>query len=114
MRRLLLATVLICAFIVLAAYCNANVTYHLDTQRESGVTANYDAYVGRNVTISSEVVSTGAQSFELYGTLDTYKVFSSEGSAAGRPNHSRWDARARTLATDSGAVCVTTDARRAR
>ena len=78
MRRWLLAAVLICAFIVMAAYYDANVTYHLDSPRESEVSANYDAYVGRNVTISGEVVSTGTQSFELLGALDTYTVFSTE------------------------------------
>jgi hypothetical protein len=77
MRRWLLAAVLICAFIILAAYYNANVTYHLDTPRESEVSANYDAYVGRNVTISGEVVSTGAQSFELKGESNTYTILSS-------------------------------------
>jgi hypothetical protein len=78
MRRWLLAAVLICAFIALAAYYDANVTYHLDSPRESEVSANYDAYVGRNVTISGEVVSTGTQSFELLGALDTYTIFSTE------------------------------------
>ena len=78
MRRWLLAAVLICAFIALAAYYDANVTYHLDSPRESEVSANYDAYVGRNVTISGEVISTSARSFELKGALDTYTVFSTE------------------------------------
>jgi len=78
MRRWLLAAVLICAFIVMAAYYDANVTYHLDSPRESEVSANYDAYVGRNVTISGDVVSIGTQSFELKGALDTYAVFSTE------------------------------------
>jgi membrane protein implicated in regulation of membrane protease activity len=82
MRRGLLAAVLICAFVVLAAYYYANVTYHLDVPRESEVSTNYEAYVGRNVTISGEVVSTGAGSFELMGAQDTYTVFS---TAAGHP-----------------------------
>src|SRR5665647_2296805 len=77
MRRWLLAVVLICAFIVLAAYYDANVTNHLDYLRESEVSANYDAYVGRNVLISGEVVATGAQSFELMGEHGTYTILSS-------------------------------------
>ncbi|MGZ4851594.1 MAG: hypothetical protein ACXV3D_00195 [Halobacteriota archaeon] len=78
MRRLLLAAVLIGAFISLAAYYDANVTYHLDSPRESEVSANYEAYVGRNVTISGEVISTSTRSFELKGALDTYTIFSTE------------------------------------
>jgi len=77
MRRWLVAAVLICAFIALAAYYDANITYHLDNPRESEVSTNYDAYVGRNVTISGEVVSTGAQSFELKGESGTYTILSS-------------------------------------
>ncbi|MGZ4853296.1 MAG: hypothetical protein ACXV3D_08955, partial [Halobacteriota archaeon] len=78
MRRGLVAVVLICAFIVLGAYYVTNVTYHLDAPRESEVSADYNAYVGRNVTISGEVVSTGAGSFALKGTHenDTYTVVS--------------------------------------
>jgi hypothetical protein len=76
MRRGLLAVVLICAFVVLGAYYITNVTYHLDSPRESEVNANYEAHVGRTVTISGEVVSTGAGSFELKGAQDTYTVFS--------------------------------------
>jgi len=76
MRRGLLAAVLICTFIVLGAYYVTNVTYHLDSPRESEVSANYEAYVGRTVTISGVVVSTGAGSFELRGAQDTYTVFS--------------------------------------
>src|SRR5674536_254558 len=60
MRRWLLAAVLVCAFIILAAYYYANVSYHLDYLRESEVSANYNASVGRNVLISGEVVATGA------------------------------------------------------
>jgi hypothetical protein len=78
MRRWLVAAVLICAFIALAAYYNANITYHLDVPRESEVSANYEAYIGRTVTISGIVVSTGAQSFELKGESSTYTIFSSE------------------------------------
>ena len=77
MRRWLVAAVLICAFIALAAYYDTNITYHLDNPRESEVSTNYDAYVGRNVTISGEVVSTGAQSFELKGESSTYTILSS-------------------------------------
>jgi hypothetical protein len=78
MRRVLLAAVLICAFIALAANYEAHVTQHLDYPRESEVSANYDAYVGRNVTISGAVVSTGAQSFALKGAQSTYVILSSE------------------------------------
>ena len=78
MRRGLLAAVLICVFIVLAVNYFVNVAYHLDVPRESEVSANYEAYVGHTVTISGEVVSTSAQSFELKGAQDTYTVFSTE------------------------------------
>jgi hypothetical protein len=77
MRRWLLAAVLVCAFIILAAYYDTNVTNHLDYLRESEVSANYDASVGRNVLISGEVVATGAQSFELKGMYGTYTILSS-------------------------------------
>ncbi|MGZ8876338.1 MAG: hypothetical protein ACXW1F_07640, partial [Halobacteriota archaeon] len=63
MRRGLLAAILICTFIVLAAYYYTDVPYHLDAPRESEVSADYNAYVGRDVTISGEVISTGAGSF---------------------------------------------------
>ena len=68
----------ICAFIVLAAYYYTDVTYHLDAPRESEVSADYNAYVGHNVTISGEVVSTGTGSFALRGTHenDTYTIVS--------------------------------------
>ncbi len=85
MRRWLLAAVLICAFIALAAYYTTNITYHLDAPRESEVSANYEAYVGRSVTISGEVVSTGAQSFELKGESSAYTILS---SAAVKPGDS--------------------------
>jgi len=78
MRRWLLAAMLVCAFIILAAYYDANVTYHLDSPRESEVGANYEAYVGRNVTITGEVISTSTQSFELMGALDNYTIHSIE------------------------------------
>ncbi len=78
MRRRLLAAVLICAIIVLAAYYDVNVTNHLDYPREDEVNANYDAYVGRIVDISGSVVSTSAQSFELEGGQGTYTILSSK------------------------------------
>jgi len=77
MRRWLLAAVLICAFIALAAYYATNITYHLDNPRESEVNTNYEAYVGRTVTISGEVASAGAQSFALKGESATYTILSS-------------------------------------
>lgn len=70
--------VLICAFIVLAASYEANVTQHLDYPRESEVSANYETYVGRDVAITGRVVATGAQSFELQGVRGTYTILSSE------------------------------------
>ena len=76
MRRWLLAAVLVCAFIILAAYYDANVSNHLDYLRESEVSANYDASVGRNVLISGEVVATGAQSFSVV-RHGTYTILSS-------------------------------------
>jgi len=78
MRRVLLAAVLICAFVALAAYYQANVTQHLDYPRESEVNVNYAQYVGSNVTISGVVVSAGAQSFTLKGDQSTYVIVSSE------------------------------------
>jgi hypothetical protein len=77
MRRGIIAVALICAFVVLAAYYQANITQHLDYLRESEVSSNYNAYVGRNVKISGEVVTTGAQSFELMGAEGTYTILSS-------------------------------------
>jgi len=77
MRRGVIAVAFICTFVVLAAYYQANVTQHLDYLRESEVSANYDASVGRNVLISGEVVATGAQSFELMGMHGTYTILSS-------------------------------------
>jgi hypothetical protein len=78
MRRGIVAVVLICAFVVLAAYYQTNVTQHLDYPRESEVSTNYDAYVGRNVTLSGSVVSTGAQSFTLKMAQSGYVILSSE------------------------------------
>ena len=44
MRRVIIAVALICAFVILAAYYQANVTQHLDYARESEVSANYAKY----------------------------------------------------------------------
>jgi len=77
MRRGIIAVALICAFVVLAAYYQANVTQHLDYPRESEVNANYVKYVGQPVTISGSVVATGAQSFELKGVSSTYTILAS-------------------------------------
>jgi hypothetical protein len=78
MRRGITAVLLICAFVVLAAYYQVNITQHLDYPRESEVNANYAKYVGQNVTISGNVVAVGTQSFQLNGELGTYAILSSE------------------------------------
>jgi membrane protein implicated in regulation of membrane protease activity len=78
MRRGIIAVALICAFVVLAAYYQANVTQHLDYPRESEVNANYAKYIGQNVTITGRVVATGAGSFELNGLYGTYTILSSQ------------------------------------
>jgi hypothetical protein len=78
MRRGITAVVLICAFVVLAAYYQANITQHLDYPSESEVSANYAKYVGQNVTISGSVVATGVGSFQLNGTYGTYTILSSQ------------------------------------
>jgi hypothetical protein len=78
MRRGIIAVVLICVFVVLAAYYQANITQHLDYPRESEVNANYAKYVGQNVTISGGVVATGVGSFQLKGEQSTYTILSSE------------------------------------
>ncbi len=78
MRREIVAVVLICAFVALAAYYQANVTQHLDYPREREVNVNYAQYVGQNVTISGIVVSAGAQSFALKAVQGTYEIVSSE------------------------------------
>jgi hypothetical protein len=83
MRRVLIAVALICAFVILAADYQANVSQNLDYARESEVSANYANYVGQPVTISGRVLSTGAQSFELKGVSSTYTILSS--STAVRP-----------------------------
>ncbi len=70
--------VLICAFVVLAAYYQANVTQHLEYLRESEVSANYAKYIGQNVTIIGSVVGTGVHSFELKGEYGTYTILSSQ------------------------------------
>jgi hypothetical protein len=78
MRREIIAVALICAFVVLAAYYQANITEHLDYPRESEVSANYTKYIGQNVTIQGGVVATGVHSFELWGEHGTYTILSSE------------------------------------
>jgi hypothetical protein len=78
MRRGITAVVLICAFVVLAAYYQANITQHLDYPPESEVSANYAKYVGQNVTISGDVVATGVGSFQLRGVYSTYTILSPE------------------------------------
>jgi len=114
MRRWLLAAVLVCAFIILAAYYDANVTYHLDYLRESEVSANYDASVGRNVLISGEVVATGAQSFELKGMYGTYTILSSAAVQRGDDVTCRRHARTRTPAARSDDLRVISAAQRSR
>jgi hypothetical protein len=78
MRRGIIAVVLICAFVVLAAYYQATIAQHLDYPRESEVSANYTKYVGQNVTISGSVVATDVGSFQLRGVYSTYTILSSE------------------------------------
>ena len=78
MRRWIIAVALICAFVVLAAYYQANVTQHLDYPRESEVSANYAKYIGQNVEITGAVAATAAQSFQLKGGNGTYTILSSE------------------------------------
>ena len=78
MRRGIIAVVLICAFVVLAAYYQANIAQYLDYPRESEVSANYTKYVGQNVTISGSVVATDVGSFQLRGVYSTYTILSSE------------------------------------
>jgi hypothetical protein len=50
---------LICAFVVLAAYYQANLTHHLDYPRDREVSANYAKYVGQNVEITGTVAVRG-------------------------------------------------------
>jgi hypothetical protein len=78
MRREIIAVALICAFVVLAAYYQANITQHLDYPRESEVNADYAKYVGQNVTITGNVGESDAQSFQLKGDYGTYTIFSSQ------------------------------------
>ncbi len=70
--------ILICAFVVLAVYFQANIAQHLDYPGESEVSANYTKYVGQNVTISGSVVATDVGSFQLRGVYSTYTILSSE------------------------------------
>ena len=92
---------------------DVNVTYQVDNPRESAVSANYDAYIGRNVTISGEVVSAGAGSFELLGAQHVYTVFSTEPVQPGNtsPSSAR-GAQPPATGRDDGRVAV--GARRAR
>jgi hypothetical protein len=78
MRRGIIAVALICAFVVLAAYYQANITQHLEYPSESEVSANYAKYVGQNVSISGNVVATGVGSFQLNGMYGTYTILSSQ------------------------------------
>jgi hypothetical protein len=78
MRRGIIAVALICAFVVLAAYYQANVTQHLDYPGESEVRGNYAKYVGQNVEITGVVAATGVGSFQLKGVQGTYTILSSE------------------------------------
>jgi len=78
MRREIIAVALICAFVVLAAYYQANITQHLDYPREREVSANYTKYVGQNVEIDGEVTATGAGSFQLHGVNGNYTILSSQ------------------------------------
>jgi hypothetical protein len=67
---------LISAFVVVAAYYQANVTQHLDYLHETRC-MDYAKYVGQNVTKTGTVSATGAGSFQLKGLYDTYMIFSS-------------------------------------
>ena len=78
MRREIIAVALICAFVVLAAYYQANITQHLDYTRESEVNANYAKYIGQNVEIDGVVAATGAGSFQLHGVNGNYTILSSQ------------------------------------
>lgn len=69
---------LICAFVVLAAYYQTNITQHLDYPRENEVRANYAKYIGQNVVISGTVSGTGVGSFQLKGLWGPYTILSSE------------------------------------
>jgi hypothetical protein len=80
MRRGVIAVALICAFVVLAVYYQANITQHLDYPSEREVSANYAQYVGQNVTISGGVVATGVAvklfaSPQLWGELVYVRSF---------------------------------------
>ena len=77
-RRGIVAAILICAFVVLAVYYQANIAQHLDYPREGEVSANYAKYVGQNVTISGTVAATDVGSFQLKGLYGTYTILSSE------------------------------------
>jgi hypothetical protein len=78
MRRGIIAVALVCAFVVLAAYYQANVTQHLDYPPESEVNANYAKYIGQNVTLEGNVAATGVGSFQLEGMHGTYTILTSQ------------------------------------
>ena len=78
MRREIIAVALICAFVVLAAYYQTNITQHRDYPREREVSANYTNYVGQNVEIDGVVTATGAGSFQLRGVNGNYTILSSQ------------------------------------
>jgi hypothetical protein len=78
MRRGIIAVVLICVFVVLAAYYQAEVTQHIDYPRESEVNANYAKYIGQNVTITGSVAATRVGSFQLNGQQSSYTILSSQ------------------------------------
>ena len=63
--------VLICAFVVLGAYYQANSTQRLDCPRECEVSTNCAKYVGQNVTITRSVAPTGAGSFQWVKSTST-------------------------------------------
>ena len=106
--------VLICVFVVLAAYYQANITQHLDYPRESEVNANYAKYVGQNVTISGGVVATGVGSFQLKGEQRyLYNPLVGGGAARGERHRSRY-APARAPAARGGDVRLTISAGRTR
>ena len=75
--RATIVLALLCAFVILATYYQANVTQNLNYSREREVSANYAKYVGHNVLITGKVVSTGDQSFELKGENGAYTILSS-------------------------------------
>jgi len=76
-RRGIAAIVLMCAFVVLGAYYQANSTQRLDYPRECEVSTNCAKYVGQNVTTTGSVVPTGAGPLQLKGVKSTSTILSS-------------------------------------